>query len=220
MKKIYFALLILSAIFGLSVFVSCSNDSDVVLPSEKFVGEWIQTSLETKIVITEPGSFRLVTQDDEFAGITGTYVTTTTGATILIDGIEEEYSLILLEKDVFKLELPQDLGGDAYFVKQRDVDLNFSGTWKNSDNSVTAKINDVNDSVVINFGTGSDLISQSGNFEDEDNTFIMYIDEENVNFEFYQEIGSGVISSSGKAYFFCINPEGFALSTVLVKSPN
>jgi hypothetical protein len=48
----------------------------------------------------------------------------------------------------------------------------------------------------------------------------MFIDEENVNFEFYQEIGSGVISSSGKAYFFCINPEGFTLSTVLVKSPN
>jgi hypothetical protein len=128
--------------------------------------------------------------------------------------------LILLEKDAFKLELPQDLGGDAYFVKQRDVNLNLSGTWKNSDNSVVAKINDVNDSVVINFGTGSDLISQSGNFEDEDNTFIMFIDEEYEDFDFYQEIGSGVISSSGKAYFFCINPEGFVLSTVLVKSPN
>ena len=218
MKKIFFGLLIFSAISIFAVFVSC--DSDKVVSSDRFVGTWIQNSLETQIVITTEGEFKINSVDEDFDGLTGTYVTTTTGATVLIDGIEEEYSLILLEKDVFKLELPQDLGGDAYFVKQRDVDLNFSGTWKNSDNSVIAKINDVNDSVVINFGTGSDLISQSGNFEDEDNTFIMYIDEENVNFEFYQEIGSGVISSSGKAYFFCINPEGFALSTVLVKSPN
>jgi hypothetical protein len=218
MKKIFFGLLIFSAISIFAVFVSC--DSDKVVSSDRFVGTWIQNSLETEIVITTEGEFKINSVDEDFDGLSGTYVTTTTGATVLIDGIEEEYSLILLEKDVFKLELPQDLGGDAYFVKQRDVDLNFSGTWKNSDNSVTAKINDVNDSVVINFGTGSDLISQSGNFEDEDNTFIMFIDEENVNFEFYQEIGSGVISSSGKAYFFCINPEGFALSTVLVKSPN
>jgi hypothetical protein len=218
MKKIFSILLIFSAIIGFTVFVSCTSEE--VVPSNSFVGEWIQTSLDTKIIITEPGSFKVTSFDEDFTGLSGTYVTTTTGATVLIDGIEEEYSLILLEKDVFKLELPQDLGGDAYFVKQRDVDLNFSGTWKNSDNSVIAKINDVNDSVVINFGTGSDLISQSGNFEDEDNTFIMFIDEEYEDFDFYQEIGSGVISSSGKAYFFCINPEGFALSTVLVKSPN
>lgn len=218
MKKIFFGLLIFSAISIFAVFVSC--DSDKVVSSDRFVGTWIQNSLETEIVITTEGEFKINSVDEDFDGLTGTYVTTTTGATVLIDGIEEEYSLILLEKDVFKLELPQDLGGDAYFVKQRDVDLNFSGTWKNSDNSVIAKINDVNDSVVINFGTGSDLISQSGNFEDEDNTFIMYIDEEYEDFDFYQEIGSGVISSSGKAYFFCINPEGFALSTVLVKSPN
>ena len=218
MKKIFFGLLIFSAISIFAVFVSC--DSDKVVSSDRFVGTWIQNSLETEIVITTEGEFKINSVDEDFDGLSGTYVTTTTGATVLIDGIEEEYSLILLEKDVFKLELPQDLGGDAYFVKQRDVDLNFSGTWKNSDNSVIAKINDVNDSVVINFGTGSDLISQSGNFEDEDNTFIMFIDEEYEDFDFYQEIGSGVISSSGKAYFFCINPEGFALSTVLVKSPN
>ena len=218
MKKIFFGLLIFSAISIFAVFVSC--DSDKVVSSDRFVGTWIQNSLETEIVSTTEGEFKINSVDEDFDGLTGTYVTTTTGATVLIDGIEEEYSLILLEKDVFKLELPQDLGGDAYFVKQRDVDLNFSGTWKNSDNSVIAKINDVNDSVVINFGTGSDLISQSGNFEDEDNTFIMFIDEEYEDFDFYQEIGSGVISSSGKAYFFCINPEGIALSTVLVKSPN
>ena len=218
MKKIFFGLLVLSAISIFAVFVSC--DSDKVVSSDRFVGTWIQNSLETQIVITTEGEFKINSVDEDFDGLTGTYVTTTTGATVLIDGIEEEYSLILLEKDAFKLELPQDLGGDAYFVKQRDVNLNLSGTWKNSDNSVVAKINDVNDSVVINFGTGSDLISQSGNFEDEDNTFIMYIDEEYEDFDFYQEIGSGVISSSGKAYFFCINPEGFALSTVLVKSPN
>lgn len=218
MKKIFFGLLVLSAISIFAVFVSC--DSDKVVSSDRFVGTWIQNSLETQIVITTEGEFKINSVDEDFDGLSGTYVTTTTGATVLIDGIEEEYSLILLEKDVFKLELPQDLGGDAYFVKQRDVNLNLSGTWKNSDNSVVAKINDVNDSVVINFGTGSDLISQSGNFEDEDNTFIMFIDEEYEDFDFYQEIGSGVISSSGKAYFFCINPEGFVLSTVLVKSPN
>lgn len=218
MKKIFFGLLIFSAISIFAVFVSC--DSDKVVSSDRFVGTWIQNSLETEIVITTEGEFKINSVDEDFDGLSGTYVTTTTGATVLIDGIEEEYSLILLEKDAFKLELPQDMGGDAFFVKQRDVNLNLSGTWENSDNSVTAKINDVNDSVVINFGTGSDLISQSGNFEDEDNTFIMYIDEEYEDFDFYQEIGSGVISSSGKAYFFCINPEGFALSTVLVKSPN
>lgn len=213
MKKIYFALLILSAIFGLSVFVSCSNDSDVVLPSEKFVGEWIQTSLETKIVITEPGSFRLVTQDDEFAGITGTYVTTTTGATILIDGIEEEYSLVLIEKDVFKVELPQDLEGDAYFVKERDTEINFNGTWKDSDNLINLKINDVNDSAILSVNNQASITNCD--FEEEDNAFILLA---NVDPLFPFQVGSGVISASGKAYVYCLAPDGEWLSTVLIKS--
>ena len=213
MKKIYFALLILSAIFGLSMFVSCSNDSDVVLPSEKFVGEWIQTSLETKIVITEPGSFRLVTQDDEFAGITGTYVTTTTGATILIDGIEEEYSLVLIEKDVFKVELPQDLEGDAYFVKERDTEINFNGTWKDSDNLINLKINDVNDSAILSVNNQASITNCD--FEEEDNAFILLA---NVDPLFPFQVGSGVISASGKAYVYCLAPDGEWLSTVLIKS--
>lgn len=213
MKKIYFALLILSAIFGLSVFVSCSNDSDVVLPSEKFVGEWIQTSLETKIVITEPGSFRLVTQDDEFAGITGTYVTTTTGATILIDGIEEEYSLVLIEKDVFKVELPQDIEGDAYFVKERDTEINFNGTWKDSDNLINLKINDVNDSAILSVNNQASITNCD--FEEEDNAFILLA---NVDPLFPFQVGSGVISASGKAYVYCLAPDGEWLSTVLIKS--
>lgn len=213
MKKIYFALLILSAIFGLSMFVSCSNDSDVVLPSEKFVGEWIQTSLETKIVITEPGSFRLVTQDDEFAGITGTYVTTTTGATILIDGIEEEYSLVLIEKDVFKVELPQDIEGDAYFVKERDTEINFNGTWKDSDNLINLKINDVNDSAILSVNNQASITNCD--FEEEDNAFILLA---NVDPLFPFQVGSGVISASGKAYVYCLAPDGEWLSTVLIKS--
>ena len=213
MKKIYFALLILSAIFGLSVFVSCSNDSDVVLPSEKFVGEWIQTSLETKIVITEPGSFRLVTQDDEFAGITGTYVTTTTGATILIDDIEEEYSLVLIEKDVFKVELPQDIEGDAYFVKERDTEINFNGTWKDSDNLINLKINDVNDSAILSVNNHASITNCD--FEEEDNAFILLA---NVDPLFPFQVGSGVISASGKAYVYCLAPDGEWLSTVLIKS--
>lgn len=213
MKKICFALLILSAIFGLSVFVSCSNDSDVVLPSEKFVGEWIQTSLETKIVITEPGSFRLVTQDDEFAGITGTYVTTTTGATILIDGIEEEYSLVLIEKDVFKVELPQDIEGDAYFVKERDTEINFNGTWKDSVNLINLKINDVNDSAILSVNNQASITNCD--FEEEDNAFILLA---NVDPLFPFQVGSGVISASGKAYVYCLAPDGEWLSTVLIKS--
>ncbi len=213
MKKICFALLILSAIFGLSVFVSCSNDSDVVLPSEKFVGEWIQTSLETKIVITEPGSFRLVTQDDEFAGITGTYVTTTTGATILIDGIEEEYSLVLIEKDVFKVELPQDIEGDAYFVKERDTEINFNGTWKDSDNLINLIINDVNDSAILS--VNNQAFITNCDFEEEDNAFILLA---NVDPLFPFQVGSGVISASGKAYVYCLAPDGEWLSTVLIKS--
>lgn len=213
MKKIYFALLILSAIFGLSMFVSCSNDSDVVLPSEKFVGEWIQTSLETKIVISEPGSFRLVTQDDEFAGITGTYVTTTTGATILIDGIEEEYSLVLIEKDVFKVELPQDIEGDAYFVKERDTEINFNGTWKDSVNLINLKINDVNDSAILSVNNQASITNCD--FEEEDNAFILLA---NVDPLFPFQVGSGVISASGKAYVYCLAPDGEWLSTVLIKS--
>ena len=45
-----------------------------------------------------------------------------------------------LEKDVFKVELPQDLEGDAYFVKERDTEINFNGTWKDSDNLINLKI--------------------------------------------------------------------------------
>jgi hypothetical protein len=186
--------------------------------SDRFVGTWIQNSLETQIVITTEGEFKINSVDEDFDGLTGTYVTTTTGATILIDGIEQEYSLILLEKDAFKLELPQDMGGDAFFVKQRDVDLNFSGTWKNSDNSVVAKLNDVNDSLVVTIGSGSDAIVLNGKFQDEDNMFFMYIVVEYDNSEFLEEIGSCVVSASGKAYTFCMDANGDWSSTILMKS--
>lgn len=215
MKKIFFGLLILLTITGLVVFVSC--DSTTVLSSDKFVGTWIQNSLETKIIITEPGIFTVTSFDEDFAGLTGTYVPTIKGATISIDGIEEEYSLILLEKDVLKLELPKDMGGDAFFVKQRDVDLNLTGTWKNADNSITAKLNDVNDTLVVTIGIGSDTIVISGNFQHEDNMFIMFIEEDYDNSEFLQEIGSGVVSASGKAYTFCMDVQGDWSSTILSK---
>lgn len=216
MKKIFFGLLIFSAISIFAVFVSC--DSDKVVSSDRFVGTWIQNSLETQIVITTEGEFKINSVDEDFDGLTGTYVTTTTGATILIDGIEQEYSLILLEKDAFKLELPQDMGGDAFFVKQRDVDLNFSGTWKNSDNSVVAKLNDVNDSLVVTIGSGSDAIVLNGKFQDEDNMFFMYIVVEYDNSEFLEEIGSCVVSASGKAYTFCMDANGDWSSTILMKT--
>lgn len=213
MKKICLVLLILLSISGFSVFVSCSNDSNAVIPSERFIGKWIQDSLENEIVITEPGSFRLVTQDDEFAGITGTYVTTTTGATILIDGIEEEYSLVLIEKDVFKVELPQDIEGDAYFVKERDTKINFNGTWKDSDNLINLKINDVNDSAILS--VNNQTFITNCDFEEEDNAFILLA---NVDPLFPFQVGSGVISASGKAYVYCLAPDGEWLSTVLIKS--
>jgi hypothetical protein len=62
------------------------------------------------------------------------------------------------------------------------------------------------------------LLRKDGKFQDEDNMFFMYIDVEYDNSEFLEEIGSGVVSASGKAYTFCMDANGDWSSTVLRKS--
>ncbi len=215
MKKIFFGLLILSSISIFAVFVSC--DSDKVLSPDRFVGEWIQDALETKIVITTPGAFTINSIDEDFEGVKGTYVTTSNGATIKIEGMEGEYSLILLEKDVFKIELPDEMGGDVFFVKHRDVQIDFTGTWQNSDKSITAQIDDKTNSLIVTIGSGLNPISINGNYEEDDNAFIMFMEEEDIDYDFFQEIGSGVVAVSGNAYVFCMDAQGDWSSTILSK---
>ena len=108
MKKICLVLLILLSISGFSVFVSCSNDSNAVIPSERFIGKLIQDSLENEIVITESGVFTVNSLDEGFTSATGTFVATATGANVSIDGIEEVFQLTFIEKDVFKISIDRN----------------------------------------------------------------------------------------------------------------
>ncbi|MBP3450521.1 MAG: hypothetical protein J6K22_08680 [Spirochaetaceae bacterium] len=217
MKKICLVLLILLSILGFSVFVSCSNDSNAVIQSERFIGKWIQDSLENEIVITESGVFTVNSLDEGFTSATGTFVATATGANVSIDGIEEVFQLTFIEKDVFKIELPLEMGGEIFFIKSRDGKFNLNGTWKNSDKSITTVMNDVNNSLVFRISVDDIIISINGNFEKENNAFIMFT--EDIDDEYlFQEIGSGVISASGKAYVFCMDAKGKWSSTVLTKS--
>ncbi len=217
MKKFCFVLLTVSALCIFAVFVSCSNDTKTDDSNKAdFIGEWIQDTLETEIVITTPGVFKINSIDDDFDGLSGTYTETSNGANVSIEGFEEDFALVFIEKDVFKIELPQEMGGDAFFVKYRKAEIDFTGTWKNSDGSITAVINDSNDSLIVTLGTGEDAISIQGIYEEENNAFIMFLSDD--EYELEQEIGSGMVSSSGKAYTFCMDANGNWSSTILIKT--
>ena len=58
MKKLFTTLLVLSAMTIFAIFVSCDNDTQSDNQAD-FIGEWIQDSLETEIVITTPGAFKI-----------------------------------------------------------------------------------------------------------------------------------------------------------------
>ena len=83
MKKLCKTLMVLLAITIFAIFVSCDNDTKTEENNKAdFIGEWIQDSLETEIVITTPGAFSINSIDEDFEGLTGTYTETANGAVI------------------------------------------------------------------------------------------------------------------------------------------
>ena len=217
MKNLCKTLLVLLSMTIFAIFVSCNNDTQTDNQAD-FVGEWIQDSLETEIVITTPGAFTINSLDEDFEGLTGTYTETANGANVSIEGFDQEFALIFLEQDVFKIELPEEMGGDVFFIKHREADIDYTGVWKNSDSSVTAVINDSTNALIVTLGTGEDAISIQGTYEEADNAFIMFHEE--IEYELEQEIGSGMVSISGKAYTFCMDANGDWSSTILMKTSN
>lgn len=215
MKKIIKTLLVLLAMTIFAIFVSCDNDSQTDNQAD-FIGEWIQDSLETEIVITTPGAFTINSIDEDFEGLTGTYTETANGANVSIEGYEQDFALIFLEKDVFKIELPEEMGGDVFFVKYRQTDIDYTGLWTNSDDSITVAMSDSTNSLIVTLGTGEDFISIQGIYEEEDNAFVMFLADDEYGLE--QEIGSGMVSISGNAYTFCMDSNGDWSSTVLSKT--
>ena len=217
MKKLCKTLMVLLAITFFAFFVSCDNDTKTEENNKAdFIGEWIQDSLETEIVITTPGAFSINSIDEDFEGLTGTYTETANGAKVSIDGFDQDFSLVFLEEDVFKIELPEEMGGDVYFVKHRQTDIDYTGVWTNSDNSVTAVMSDSTNALIVTLGSGEDAIDIQGSYEEEDNAFIMLFSDDNYDLE--QEIGSGMVSASGRAYTFCMDANGDWTSTILMKT--
>ena len=215
MKKICKTLLVLSVMAIFAIFVSCNNDTQTDNQAD-FIGEWIQDSLETEIVITTPGAFTINSIDEDFEGLTGTYTETANGANVSIEGFDQDFTLVFLEEDVFKIELPEEMGGDVFFIKHREADIDYTGVWKNSDSSVTAVMSDSTNALIVTLGSGEDAIDIQGSYEEEDNAFIMLFSNDNYDLE--QEIGSGMVSASGRAYTFCMDADGDWSSTILMKT--
>ena len=215
MKKISKTLLVLLSMTIFAIFVSCNNDTQTDNQAD-FIGEWIQDSLETEIVITTPGAFTINSIDEDFEGLTGTYTETANGANVSIEGFDQDFTLVFLEEDVFKIELPEEMGGDVFFIKHRVCDIDYTGVWKNSDSSVTAVMSDSTNALIVTLGSGEDAIDIQGSYEEEDNAFIMLFSNDNYDLE--QEIGSGMVSASGRAYTFCMDANGDWSSTILMKT--
>ena len=217
MKKIIKTLLVLSAMTIFAIFVSCDNDSQTDNQAD-FIGEWVQDSLETEIVITTPGAFKINSIDEDFDGLSGTYTETANGANVSIEGYEQDFALIFLEKDVFKIEFPEEMGGEVFFVKHRVSEIDYTGVWKNSDDTITAVMSDSTNALIVTLGTDENALNIQGSYEEEDNAFIMFHEE--IEYELEQEIGSGMVSISGKAYTFCMDANGDWSSTILTRTSN
>jgi hypothetical protein len=77
-------------------------------------------------------------------------------------------------------------------------------------------MSDSTNSLIVTLGTGEDFISIQGIYEEEDNAFVMFLADDEYGLE--QEIGSGMVSISGKAYTFCMDADGDWSSTILMKT--
>ena len=150
-----------------------------------------------------------------YSGI-GSMAFAANGANVSIEGYEQDFALIFLEQDVFKIELPEEMGGDVFFIKHRVCDIDYTGVWKNSDSSITAVMSDSTNALIVTLGSGEDAIDIQGSYEEEDNAFIMLFSDDNYDLE--QEIGSGMVSASGRAYTFCMDANGDWSSTILMKT--
>ena len=53
------------------------------------------------------------------------------------------------------------MGGDVFFVKYRQTDIDYTGLWTNSDDSITVAMSDSTNSLIVTLGTGEDFLLNS-----------------------------------------------------------
>ena len=64
------------------------------------------------------------------------------------------------------------MGGEVFFVKHRVSEIDYTGVWKNSDDTITAVMSDSTNALIVTLGTDENALSIQGSYEEEDNALL------------------------------------------------
>ena len=172
-------------------FVGCdatSDDSDSKEETKvsSLVGKYQFVDLSTTVDVKVDGTISIETADGQ-KKFNGSYKETKDGADVsfTMDGKTIELTSTKIEDDVQKMV--SEIGIDTYAVKISKTATSMAGTWSNGEMETTIDAN----------GNFSIPVSQdytiTGKATITGNSFVMKDAEEN-------EVATGVVSASGKAY--------------------
>ena len=178
-------------------FVGCDATSDDSDSKEEtkvspLVGKYKFVDLSATVDVKVDGTISIETADDQ--KFNGSYKETKDGADVsfTMDGKTIELTSTKIEDDVQKMV--SKIGIDTYAVKISKTATSMAGTWSNGEMETTIDAN----------GNFSIPVSQdytiTGKATITGNSFVMKDAEEN-------EVATGVVSASGKAYMSYSNGE-------------
>ena len=179
-------------------FVGCdatSDDSDSKEETKvsSLVGKYQFVDLSTTVDVKVDGTISIETADGQ--KFNGSYKETKDGADVsfTMDGKTIELTSTKIEDDVQKM-VSDEIGIDTYAVKISETAASMAGTWSYGEMKTTIEAN----------GNFSISVSQdrkiTGKATITGNSFVMKDAEEN-------EVATGVVSASGKAYMSYSNGE-------------
>lgn len=189
-------------------FVGCdatSDDSDSKEETKvsSLVGKYQFVDLSTTVDVKVDGTISIETADGQ-KKFNGSYKETKDGADVsfTMDGKTIELTSTKIEDDVQKMV--SEIGIDTYAVKISKTATSMAGTWSNGEMETTIDAN----------GNFSIPVSQdytiTGKATITGNSFVMKDAEEN-------EVATGVVSASGKAYMSYSNGEEDLVQGVFTK---
>ena len=184
LAKLMTLVLSASILFG---FMGCSDESDENKSTSKMVGKYKTVDHTAKLDVKADYTIFVDTGSEEY-NMNGTWKETAKGGefTFQVGGKEYVGTAEIKEDDVILCD-SEEMDMHTYAVKISNTDVDMQGTWSNGTMTTTIDA-DGNFSIPM-----SEDFTITGTATVEGNSFVMKDSEGN-------EVSTGVVSASGKAY--------------------
>ena len=191
LAKLMTLVLSASILFG---FMGCSDESDENKSTSKMVGKYMTVDHTAKLDVKADYTIFVDTGSEE-DNMNGTWKETDKGGefTFQVGGVEFVGTAEIKEDDVIRC-VSEDMDMRTYAVKISNTAVDMKGTWSNGTMTTTV---DAEGNFSIRVSEDSTI---TGTVTVEGNSFVMEDSEGN-------EVSTGVVSASGKAYMEYYNGE-------------